>query len=181
MPKLVYVTSNDHKLAEMQAIVGHEIERVDLDIPEIQSMDVRAVVKAKAETAFQFVQAPVVVEDVSFEVRAWNGFPGPLIKWVNQTITPAGIAQLMRQTKDRYVEAIALLDLYDGHEHLLFEGRLAGTIADEARGESGFGFDVVFVPMGETRTFGEMTTEEKNKISHRALALRKLKDWVNKE
>jgi len=176
---LYFVTSNPHKHQELQAILGYPVERVDIDVPEIQSLSLEEVVRAKAEAAYRFVNAPVIVEDVSLEIRAWNGLPGPFVKWFNQTIEPAGIARLMRQEQDRYVCAREIVDLYDGSEHRLFDGIAEGAVADEPRGESGFGFDVIFIPKGCTLTYGEMSAKEKNRLSHRAVALKKLEAYLH--
>jgi len=176
--QLFFVTSNKHKVAETQAILGFPLTYVESEVPEIQSLDLREVVQAKAGAAFSFVGKPVMVEDVSLEIAAWNGLPGPFIKWFNQTLNPAGMARLLRGEKDRTVVAREMVDIYDGSEHRLFEGRVEGTVAESPRGESGFGFDVIFIPAGHRRTYGEMTAEEKNRISHRALALEQVKEWL---
>ncbi len=181
LTELYFVTSNKHKVVETQAILGFPLTCVEAEVPEIQSMDLMEVVRAKAEAAFSFVGKPVMVEDVSLEISAWNGLPGPFVKWFNLTLNPAGIARLMRGERDRTVIARELVDIFDGIEHHTFEGRVEGTVADAPCGESGFGFDVIFVPAGHRRTFGEMTAEEKNRISHRALALQQVKEWLGKE
>jgi len=177
MKEIVIVTSNEHKFAEMQAILDIAFERVALDIPEIQSMNIEEVIRAKAEAAFMETQKLVVVEDVEICIRAWNGLPGPFVKWFNQTLTPAGIARLMRSEDDRSATVRAMIDLYDGENHQIFEGVVKGTIAHEPRGENGFGFDSIFLPIDSDKTYAQMSDEEKNSISHRALALSKLKDY----
>ncbi|HNT30134.1 MAG TPA: non-canonical purine NTP pyrophosphatase [bacterium] len=178
--KLYLVTGNEHKYREFCAIVPFPIERLALDLPEIQSLDLEEVVRAKAAAAYTAVGKPVLVEDVSFEITAWHGLPGPFIKWFNQTLTPAGIARLMRSEADRSVAAREIIDLYDGTEHRLFYGEVTGRVAEEPRGESGFGFDTIFIPDGQERTYGEMSAEEKNTISHRAVALSKLKNYLKR-
>src|SRR3990172_9691521 len=84
MKKLCFVTSNKDKVDEAQKNLGIPIEIVDIDIDEIQSMDLKKIVKHKALEAYKRVKKPVFVDDVSFEVRAWNGFPGPFIKFLQK-------------------------------------------------------------------------------------------------
>lgn len=178
MNPIVVVTGNDHKYAEMRAIVGPDLERVSLDIPEIQSLDLREVIKAKAEAAYNFVQKTVVVEDVSIEISALGGLPGPLVKWFIQTLGPAGIARLVLKEQDNRAVVRTALDLYNGSRHQLFTAEVEGSVAAEPRGENGFGFDSIFVPTGQRLTYAEMPDEQKNTISHRAIALGKLKDHL---
>lgn len=178
---MIFVTGNDYKLQEVQAILGRPLKRVKLDLPEIQSLDVDEVVRHKAEQAFVHTQAPVVVEDVSLEIQAWGGFPGPLIKWVNETITPAGICRLMKQEKEKRVKCVEAVDYFDGNTHHLFHGGLSGMIVDEPRGDASFGFDPIFQPDGYEQTYGEMNDDLKNKISHRSLAWRELGNCLMKK
>ena len=79
----------------------------------------------------------------------------------------------------RFVCVIAIA--INGEVIETFEGVMEGTITDTPRGENGFGYDPIFVPAGETRTFAEMSSEEKNKISHRAKALKKALDFIEDE
>src|SRR3989338_3993072 len=82
MKKLCFVTSNKDKVDEAREILGIPIEIVDIDIDEIQSMDLKKIVKHKALEAYRRVKKHLFVDDVSFEVKAWNGFPGPFIKFL---------------------------------------------------------------------------------------------------
>jgi len=177
---LYFVTSNPNKFAETRAIIDYPIERIDIDVPEIQSLHLEEVVRAKAEAAYGFAKAPVIVEDVSLEIAALCGLPGPFVKWFNQTLTPEGIVSLLKMHNDRRVTARELVDLYDGTTHRLFEGVVEGMLADNARGESGFGFDTIFVPSGYDQTYAELSSEEKNRISHRAQAMGKLAAYLKK-
>ncbi|OGH16528.1 MAG: hypothetical protein A3C30_05060 [Candidatus Levybacteria bacterium RIFCSPHIGHO2_02_FULL_40_18] len=182
MKKLCFVTSNKDKVDEAREILGIPIEIVDIDIDEIQSMDLRKIVKHKALAAYKRVKRPVIVDDVSFEVRAWNGFPGPFIKYICQVSnnTCDLMLRMLSAEKDRTVKVIAGIGYHDGKRVHVIEGSFIGTIV-ERRGDRGWGFDPYVIPRGYTKTFGELSESVKNKISHRARALRKFKKLLNSQ
>ncbi|MCZ6506936.1 MAG: hypothetical protein O7A04_02645, partial [Acidobacteria bacterium] len=92
LPLFVLVTSNPCKLAETRRILGCEIESLDLDLPEIQSLDLAEVLRAKADEAARHAVGAFVVEETGLELAALNGFPGPLVKWMLAAIGAEGIA-----------------------------------------------------------------------------------------
>lgn len=176
---IVVVTSNNNKLAEINEILGTDHKVSTLDIPEIQSLNIDEVITFKAKAAFEKIKKPVLVEDVSFEIKALNGLPGPFVKYFLETIGTEGIVEMVRSRKSN-TTAIAALAIYDGHELKIFKGKVEGTLAKKDKGESGFGFDKIFIPNGYKKTFAQMKPEEKNRISHRAKALKKLKVFLSK-
>ncbi len=173
---LVFVTSSDNKFREAQAILGVPLERRPLDLPEPQGLDVVEVAREKARLAFVALDRPVLVEDTALELAALGGFPGPLIRWLLEAAGPGAIARMVDGFPDRTATARCAAVASDGRREWLGVGVVEGTIARTPRGSSGFGWDVVFEPTwGEGRTFAEMTPEEKNARSHRALAFAALK------
>lgn len=182
MRKLCFVTSNKDKVSEAQKILGISIEIVDVDIDEIQSLDLRKVVKHKAEEAYKKVKKPVFVDDVSFEVRAWNGFPGPFIKYLREVSNNSCelMLRMLSVEKDKTVRVIAGIGYHDGKKAHYVEGSFTGKIVP-ARGKNGWGFDPYVIPDGYTKTFGELDENVKNKISHRAKALRNFKKFLNSQ
>ena len=171
---LIFLTGNQHKLREAKNILNTPIQNIDFDIEEIQGTS-EEIIKHKIKLAYQKIQKPLFVEDVSLEIEAWNGFPGPYIKWLNKSVGREGVSKLMQNETNRNANVICLIGYHDGKKVHIFCGEIKGTIAKKARGENGFGFDPVFIPNGYSQTFAEMTSEEKNKISHRTLALLKFK------
>lgn len=171
---LVFLTSNPGKAREAASLLGRPVEARPLDLPEIQSLDFAAVVTAKALAAAERLGVPVLVEDSGLALPAWKGYPGPFTKYAVGAVGEAGFARLAWAWGDPRVEAVSTLGLaWPGarpDEVVVAEGRVAGTLAPEPRGSSGFGWDVIFVPDGEARTFAEMSAEEKNARSHRARA-----------
>ena len=182
MKKLYFVTSNKDKVDEAQKILGVPIEIVNIDIDEIQSLDLRKIVKHKVEEAYKKVKKPVFVDDVSFEVKAWNGFPGPFIKFIRQAGNNSFdiLLRMLSGEKDKTVRIVAGIGYHDGKKVNVVEGSIIGKIVP-ARGSNAWGFDPYVIPQGYTKTFGELSESVKNKISHRARALRKFKKFLDSQ
>jgi XTP/dITP diphosphohydrolase len=182
MPKLYFVSSNDEKYREIRGALadcGLELERVALDLPEIQSLNPAEVAAYKARKAFEHLgNGAVLVEDTGLAVNAWNGFPGALIKWVLGSIGEAGLCRQLDAWTDRSATATVVLCLFDGHDLHTFTGQSTGVITPEPRGTFGFGWDSIFQPDGYPVTYGEMRREDKMKISMRGRALAALKNYL---
>lgn len=177
---LVFVTSNAGKLREAEAVLGRPIDHLDLDLPEVQALDLGEVVRDKARRAWEAIDRPVLVEDTGLELAALGGFPGPLVRWLLASIGPEGICRIASCFGERGATARCLVCAADGSTAVFGEGVVDGSIADTPRGAGGFGWDTVFVPCdGDGRTFGEMSEEEKNRISHRRKALVALRDALS--
>ena len=166
---LVFVTSRAEKALEA-ARLGFEIERLDLDLPEPQALDPSEIVEAKARAAYARLERPVLVEDSGLAIRAWGGFPGALVKWVEKSAGVENLARMLDPFPDRGATAICAIAFCDGGEVVAARGETTGTIAPAPRGAGGFGWDVIFVPEGSSRTFAEMAPEEKDRVSHRRRA-----------
>lgn len=164
------VTGNEHKFREARAIVGDGLERIALDLPEIQAATTREVALEKSRVAFERLGRPVVVEDAGFEIAALGGFPGPFIKFWEQLGGLPSICRALDGFGDRTAYAVAVLGLCDSGGARVVEGRVRGVVPAEPRGTNGFGWDAIFVPDGESRTFGELADAEKSAISHRRRA-----------
>jgi len=175
---LIVVTSNKHKIAEINQILGTNYKVSKIDVPEIQSLNLDEVIEAKAKAAYEIIKKPVLVTDVSLEIKALNGLPGPFVKYFVQTLGAGRTAALLKN-KTKKAKVTDALGLYDGKQLKIFKGTLEGTISDSPKGDLGFGFDVVFIPKGQTRTYAQMSDSEKNKISHRGIALHKLKAYLD--
>ena len=172
-----FITSNKHKIQEINKILGTNFVPTKLKIDEIQSLILNQVVKAKAKEAYKIIKEPILVADVSLEIEALGGLPGTFIKFFIETLGPAGTAKLIKgkNRRARLTDAIAY---FDGKLLKIFKGTVEGTIAEAPKGQSGFGFDVVFIPKGYNKTYAQMSQEEKNEISHRSIALKKLKKYL---
>ncbi|OGD91454.1 hypothetical protein A3E14_00275 [Candidatus Curtissbacteria bacterium RIFCSPHIGHO2_12_FULL_41_13] len=173
---LVVVTTSKDKIAEINQILGTNHKISTLDIPEIQSLDLDEVISHKAEDAYKIINKPVLVEDISLEIKALKGLPGTFIKFFLQTVGTEGTVKMIGSAKTD-TKVTAAVAIYDGKDLRIFKGTIYGTLSPKNRGPYGFGFDKIFIPRGYTKTFAQMPPSLKNKISHRAKALRKVKEY----
>jgi len=177
--QLKFVTGNLNKLREAQEILGIKMEQGTAEhLHEIQTNDIRELVEHKVIEAWREFKCPVLVEDSGLIFTAWNGLPGALVKWFEKSVGCEGMLKMLESFENRHAEAVCLTAVYDGETMVIGEGRIPGTIAHEMRGNQGFGWDVIFVPEGETRTYAEMSPEEKNARSHRQQAFASLKNQL---
>ncbi len=176
--ELYFITSNRGKLNEVRQLLRMDIKSKSIELDEIQGINAGEVAAEKARRAYAIVGKPVVVEDTALYIKALNRFPGALIKFMELTVGYSGICRILDGYKDRRACAEACVVFYDGKNLKSFSGRVYGTISRKPRGTGGFGFDCLFVPAGSQRTFAEMGTLEKNRISHRKRAVLKLRKYL---
>lgn len=170
MSDWVLVTGNENKWLEAQRIVGRPLKREALDLPEIQAATTREVALEKARAAFAVLTRPVIVEDAGLELAALGSFPGPFIKFWEKLGGKESICRALDGLPSRAATAVCVLALCDASGARVVEGRVPGSIAASPRGTNGFGWDAIFVPDGDTRTFAELSAAEKDAISHRRRA-----------
>lgn len=188
--KLVFATNNAHKLEEVAAILGDQVELLSLndigcqtDIPETaETLEGNALLKSSY--IYKNYHLDCFADDTGLEVEALNGAPGVYsARYAGGEGHDAQANMLkllheldgMENRKAQFRTAISLI--LDGKEYL-FEGVIKGEIIKEKRGDSGFGYDPVFMPKGYDRTFAELGNDIKNQISHRALAVQKLCEFL---
>lgn len=174
---LQFITGSKDKFAEVQAILG-DIEQLAIDLPEIQELDPKKIIEAKLHAAREHHGGAFIVEDTSLTFDGMNGLPGPLIKWFLKTIGNEGLYALTK-TFGTGAEAKTVIGYADETGRIeYFEGSLHGTIV-APRGDKDFGWGPIFKPDGHDKTYGEMEREEKHALSMRALATRKLKEFLD--
>ncbi len=171
---IYFITSNKGKFEEVRAVLP-QVAQLDIDLPEIQEIDARAIIKFKLLEALNHkAESELIVEDTSLYLDCLKGLPGPLAKWFLKTVGNKGLADIAEKLGNNRAEAKTIIGYARTHEELyFFEGAIQGIIV-APRGEYGFGWDVIFQPDGFDKTFGEMTREEKNAISMRKAALGKM-------
>ena len=179
-----FVTSNIHKFFEARNVLSeHKIAtaKVRVDAVEIQDDNLINIAGYSVLDAVKNCGLPVFVEDAGLFIEALGGFPGPYSKFVYNTIGIKGILKLMKNVKNRNAYFMSVIAFsIPNKQPIFFIGKVKGKISYESRGFSGFGYDPVFEPLeGDGKNFGEMTTSEKNKYSHRAKALRKFALWFS--
>ena len=178
--KLAFVTGNEGKIKEAQEILGIPIEIVKAELDEIQSLDIELIAKRKAQDAFAKLQKPLLVDDAGLFIEAWNGFPGAMVKFIDVAGGNELLLKMLVAESNRRAYFKSCVGFHDGKTISVFSGEAHGSIATTQRGNNGWGYDPIFIPEGSEQTFAEMTTEEKNKISHRRKALTKLQSYLKK-
>ncbi len=149
---------------------------------EIQSNDLEEIASTALALVLQRTAKPVFVEDSGLFVHELNGFPGPYSSFVYETLGVEGILKLLDSAKSRKAEFRSSVAFgMDGKAVANFSSATEGVIQLQGRGEKGFGFDPIFVPMWTQKTFAEMELKEKTIYSHRSKALSKLALWFLNE
>lgn len=180
MTKLFFITGNQNKFSEVAQILSPniEVEQLDIDLPEIQSLDPKEIIRAKLKEASAHRSGEFFVEDVSFEIEGLKGLPGPLVKWFIEAIGVQGIFDMAENSGSTKTISRSTIGYAKNHDEIyFFEGIVEGRIV-APRVEAGFQFDRIFIPDGEERTLAEMSQIEKNAISHRFKAVNKLKEFL---
>ncbi|MCA9332983.1 non-canonical purine NTP pyrophosphatase [Candidatus Saccharibacteria bacterium] len=182
MQKITLVTGNRNKLMEWQRIIGSELnlESSDIDLTEIQSLDLKEIVVHKAKSAYKKLKVPVVVEDISCSLDRLNGLPGPFIKFFVKQLGNDCLIILAGGKEGQAALVSCAVAYYDGKQEIVVQSDVKGKCV-HPRGESGFGFDFGFIPYGSNKTFAEMTPKEKDTISHRNQAIKKLLSELKKQ
>ena len=190
--KLIFATNNAHKLSEVQAVLGSSFELVtprmcgiEEEIPETaETLEGNA--RQKARYLYERTGLDCFADDTGLEVEALNGAPGVhSARYATDGHDFAANNRLLLKNLEgetnrraRFRTAICLIE---GGEERLFEGIVEGHIIDHESGSEGFGYDPLFVPEGYDCTFAEMSGDEKNAISHRGRAVRKLVAYLHEK
>ncbi|MFQ6089455.1 MAG: XTP/dITP diphosphatase [Candidatus Methanofastidiosia archaeon] len=176
---LTFVTQNPHKFQEVKAILGKALRHEDISYPEIQAESLEEVALHSANFLKKKLKEPFFIEDAGLFISSLKGFPGPYSRYVFETLSCSGILRLLQGEKKRDAHFKSVVVLVED-EVKLFSSKVQGRIVNEERGNFGFGFDPIFSPKEGKKTFGEMPLEEKNLYSHRAKALKELKNYLKR-
>jgi non-canonical purine NTP pyrophosphatase (RdgB/HAM1 family) len=179
--KLIFVSSNPNKAIEAERILGMPLLRVAIGLPEIQSADVEDITRYKLEVARAKGYGRLIVEDVSLGFDELGNFPGPFVRWLLEAAGGTGLAVIAYALRNRSARAQCCVAYWDGTEGHVFNGECEGEVLVEPRGDQNFGWDAWFQPRGSQKTFAEMSPEEKDRVSHRGRAYRKLAEHLRAE
>ncbi len=180
---LYFATSNKHKFDEAGNVLKNyniELKMIKRKVEEIQSDDLRKIALHALSKALTIDKFPMIVEDAGLFINALNGFPGPYSSYVHRTLGIDGIIKLMSGKDDREAEFRSVIAFGYSSVIKTFQGVVRGMISIQPKGKLGFGFDPIFIPKGLEKTFSEMSLEDKNRYSHRAIALKKFARWYVK-
>jgi XTP/dITP diphosphohydrolase len=176
--EVFFASSNEHKFEEAQRILstlGINIKLFKTTLEEIQSNSLNEIAKRKAIDAFTKIQKPILIEDDGLFINSLNGFPGPYSSYAYDTIGNTGIIQLLENTELRDAKFVAIIAYCNGIDEVkLFESSIPGKISKEIE-KGGWGYDPIFIPDGESKTFANVS--DKDKFSHRSASLKKFSDW----
>ncbi|HQH40224.1 MAG TPA: non-canonical purine NTP diphosphatase, partial [Bacteroidales bacterium] len=188
--EIVFATNNPHKVKEIRHLVRKEITIISLadlgfqeEIPEpFHTLEENAA--TKVSYVYSKFHRSCFADDTALEVDALQGEPGVFsARYAGESKdAKANMLKLLERMKDisnRRARFRTVIAFMENGEVRFFEGIIYGTIIREPRGEEGFGYDPVFQPDGYSQTFAEMPLAEKNKISHRAIAMRALAEYLN--
>ncbi len=173
---VLFVSSNKHKFYEAKNILSKN--KINLgfykgSLQEIQTDSLKEIATQKADEAFRRIHKPVIVEDAGLFIDSLNGFPGPFSAFVFKTIGNSGILRLVKANrKAKFQSVVAYCD--NKYGIVLFDAKVEGKIAKASKGK-GWGYDPIFIPKGETKTYAMISN--KNEISHRYKALKKFSNW----
>lgn len=187
--KLVFATNNKHKLQEVRDIIGSGVEILSLadincndDIPETaDTLDGNALIKARY--IYEKYNVNCFADDTGLEVDALDGAPGVYsARYAGDGHdSEANMRKLLENLtgkNNRYAQFRTVIALIIDGEEKLFNGIVKGRITEEKRGDSGFGYDPIFVPEGYSESFAQMDSSTKNSISHRYRATKQLSDYL---
>jgi XTP/dITP diphosphohydrolase len=192
MKKIVLATANTHKVTEFQRILGELLPGLELiassdfsNVPVIEETGATFAENAllKAKVINEFTKLPAIADDSGLVVAALNGAPGIFsarYAGINAT-DQENVAKLISDIDNiddslleaRFECAIALVDREQKLE-LVVQGQMPGRVIKQVRGANGFGYDPMFIPQGFSKTAAELSDQDKDKISHRGIALRKM-------
>lgn len=181
--KTVFVTGNKGKFDEAKAVFP-EMEMLDEDLPEIQSLELNEIIREKLLEATKKsggIECRLVVEDTSLVIKGMGSLPGPLIKWFIKELGSEGVWNMSDKLGAHEAIAETSVGVYDGKDMVFFKDSIAGKIV-YPRGEKGFGWDSIFELVEGAyagNTLAELSAEQKNEISMRRKVFEKLKESVD--
>lgn len=188
--KLVFATNNAHKLEEIKAILGEQVEILslkdigcDTDIPETANT-LEGNASLKARYIYEHYGIDCFADDTGLEVEALDGAPGVYsARYAGEGHdSEANMRKLLvnlKEITDRKAQFRTVISLIEQGEEHQFEGIVKGCILEEKRGDSGFGYDPIFQPEGYDHSFAELGNDIKNRISHRARAVALLCNYLS--
>lgn len=178
-----FASNNSEKVAEVTAILetfNIKVNPANLKIREIQADNLEDIAADSAKATAESAGKTVVVEDAGLFINNLNGFPGPYSSFVYRTIGCKGILRLMRGVHDRSAIFRSAVSYCQFHrEPKVFTGETRGKLSLSERSGRKFGYDPIFIPeTASHKTFSEMSILEKNQVSHRYRAFKKLATWL---
>jgi XTP/dITP diphosphohydrolase len=189
---IIFASNNEHKIREIKSILGNSFTLLSLsdldireDIPEDEPL-LEGNALFKARYIHNATGMNVFADDTGLEIDALNGLPGVhSARFAGEKKDSSAniekVFSMLDEAENRKARFRTVIALIFEKKEYLFEGIVNGTIVREKRGNEGFGYDPVFIPEDKKQTFAEMDLTEKNKVSHRARAFEKLREFLNQQ
>lgn len=177
MTNITFITGNQSKADYLSQYLGLNIKHKKVDLEEIQSLDLYEIVEHKVRQAFEIVKSPVLVEDVSLEMKALGKLPGPFIKFYVEEVPFETICRSL-DGLSRDALARCVFGYFDGTNVEFFEGSLKGLIAEHPAGENGYGWDKIFIPEGYTQTRASLSKKQDEETYLKIKPLKAVKDYL---
>ena len=178
LSELFFASSNENKFQEAERILtnlGVKVNFSKTTLEEIQSNNLNDIAEKKAIYAYDLIQKPVIIEDDGLFINALDGFPGPYSSYVYDTIGNKGIMNLLENSEVRDAKFVSIIAYCDSDcDVKLFESSIPGKISSIIE-KGGWGYDPIFIPDGESKTYANVS--DKDKFSHRSAALTKFSNW----
>ncbi len=176
LSSLYFTSSNENKFVEAKSILsefGVSLKFFKCSLEEIQANTLDEIAQHKASQAYLLCSKPVIVEDAGLFIKSLNGFPGPYSSFVFDTIGNEGVLKLVSQQRDAtFKSVVAYCEKRD--DVMLFDADVRGRISKKIQGKR-WGYDPIFIPEDQAKTYSQL--KNKNKVSHRYLALKKFANW----
>jgi XTP/dITP diphosphohydrolase len=176
--EITLITSNENKVNEFERLMGFRLRHQKIDLPEPQATDVKIVAKEKATKAYELLGKACLVDDTGLTIHAWGELPGALIRSFLDNVGVEGIIKMLSQDISRIATVTTALGYCDEFGARVFIGKIDGKISKSPRGNNGFGYDPIFIPDGQSKTFAEMSDVEKDIYSMRKKAIEIMKETL---
>lgn len=192
MTKLLFGTNNRNKLEEIQELLGEDFEvlsladiALDMDVEETEDT-LEGNANLKSRGFFEVAKIPCFSDDTGLEVDALGGAPGVYsARYAGENCSyQDNVDKMLKEMAgktNRKARFRTVVSFYDGKTLRNFEGSVEGIIGEEEQGKGGFGYDPIFFPEGSQKSFAEMSSKDKNEISHRGRAIRKFVAFLKEE
>jgi XTP/dITP diphosphohydrolase len=176
---VTFITGNQHKFKEVQAVLGDSVTGQDIDLPEIQSLDVKEVIKVKLLDARKVVSSgAIMVDDTGYYFESLGRLPGVFSKFFLEELGHAGIYDLVSKLSTSRATSYTCIGYMDEDNHIeYFTAEVHGNIVAPVTG-NGFGFDSLFIPDGSTKRFSEMEESTFKDVKPRGKAIASLKEYI---
>ncbi len=183
---LLFVTSNKHKFDEVAAILGEfdmDIKRAEMDFIEFPSQSLKEIAVHKARQAFAKFRVPLIVEDTGFFFEAYNNFPGTEPRRAFEALGFEGLLKLLGGKSRAATSKTVFCFMEHPHSFKTFEGEWRGKISKKVvkPNASAMPYEKIFIPEKGKKAVVELPRAEKNQLSHRAIAARKLAVWLKEK